>query len=407
MNRRELLSAIVGTGTIPAVALTRRRSERSTAPVDRTTRRDREQDAWINRTGVNATVVAGSTTSVTVELCSSTPLEPFSLCVSKRAYPTGRTFATVEGPLIEANVPLDRRVSVAVDEFPRDSSSVPWLYVIEAKRGETANRYLCESNPFVGSKRNAATAGAEPLELSRSETGYRRRNREGRYDLEFRWTDGENATWTLEHSLSKSAFERARARPRGYARTFLDSRTNPYAGHLGERLVSDAVRPEPADDDRSTTEAQWLDRTVRFVQSFEYVSDMEAAGAFDYHRMVEETLVDGACDCKDGTYLLAGLLSHPPFGYGTALVLMPDHMLLGARKSDLPDRYADRETIFDSPFVAVETTSKKPIGTYRDEPISAIVSPEYQRIDPETIDDIVDRQLRLLKSHYSESTSVH
>lgn len=99
------------------------------------------------------------------------------------------------------------------------------------------------------------------------------------------------------------------------------------------------------------------------------------------HRTVEETLVDGGGDCKDLTYLLVGVLSQPPFGYRTTMVFLSEHMLAGVHKDDLPGAYADAPTLPGDEYVAIESSSSQPVGSFRDKPVLAIYDDGFEYID--------------------------
>lgn len=368
--------------TIAAVA-----SERTTRPPP------------INRTNIDATITESTKTSITARFRSSDRADPFVPVLSRRRFPNGTLLTETTGPRIESPTALDRRLTIPIDDDDPRSIGGPWVYTLAARTTDrSSERYLCESDPVGNGSRYVPEN--VPLPLRNDDEPFERRDYEGRYELRFQWSDGNHVRWSLSHAVSKSAFARARTRRRGYVKTFLEALTNPQATHLTSRLVTNAVPVHRSHVD-PPTEATLFDRVVRFVQSFRYVADEESMGSYDYHRTIEESLVDGVRDCKDGTYLLAGLLAQPPFEYETALVLMADHMFLGVHRDDLPAAYADLETVRDSPYVGIETTRPRSIGDYGTDPIVAIFGPSSQFVDAEATADAIGVQLEKFADYYT------
>jgi hypothetical protein len=142
---------------------------------------------------------------------------------------------------------------------------------------------------------------------------------------------------------------------------------------------------------------------VRYVQSIQYALDSETKGSHDYHRTVEETLVDCLADCKDTTYLLSGILSQEPFGYATALVFQSNHVLLGVRGDDLPGEYrdADRLAALDGEYVPIETTARWPVGTCPDRPTVAIFDGErWPYVNTDALGPTLRTQIDQFHLHY-------
>lgn len=197
----------------------------------------------------------------------------------------------------------------------------------------------------------------------------RRRATADAYLLSYRWFDPPNRCSRLDLRIDRSAYAEATTHSRGYFSAFDAACSNSYARLLAGRLAAAGrfcgTEREPPSDDG-------FRRAVTFVRSFEYAIDPESKGVPEYHRTVEETLVDGCGDCKDLTYLLAGILSQPPFEYRTAMVFLPEHMLLGVHRDDLPSAYSDTRTLPGGEYVAVETTSAHSIGEFRDEPVLGV-----------------------------------
>ncbi|THE63198.1 hypothetical protein D8Y22_19630 [Salinadaptatus halalkaliphilus] len=400
MNRRDLLTAVARIGSIGS-GLAYGPSTATRSVVSKLADQGFADPVAINRTSIEATIVAQSSKSITVQFDSSGRMPAFEPIAYKRRFPDGKILRARDGPLVcESTKPPT--VTFEFDDAVLESLVERWQYEIRCRFPETettAGQYLCESNPRGRSADDIDEVDDPPTDGSGAWFDLTRADLEGRFETQYRWIGAGARATELTYPVSKAAYYRSRNRPRGYFRTFLESTRNPYARHLVDQLL-------PANSDRELTETNGLGRAelvtvVRFVQSFEYAADIDSKGVHDYHRTVEETLVDGVSDCKDGTYLLAGVLSQPPFDYETALVFMPNHLLLGVRRSDLPQPYRDAETIRDGPYVAIETTAKRSIGVYRDEPIVAVIGPTHRFVDWESVSDSLETQCRLFVDYYS------
>ena len=219
-----------------------------------------------------------------------------------------------------------------------------------------------------------------------------RRTTDGTYRMRYGWTDRTAACWRLRVSVEQSAYDAASERSRGYLGAFDGARTNRHARRLAERLETAASTCRARD--REPPGVERLERAVGFARSLEYAVDPASKGIPEYHRTVEETLVDGRGDCKDLTYLLAGVLSHPPFEYRTAMVFLPEHMLLGVHAVDLPAPYAGASTLPDCEYVAIESTSGEPIGEFRDDPVLAVYADGVEYFDCSAIAKTTGELLR-------------
>ena len=69
-----------------------------------------------------------------------------------------------------------------------------------------------------------------------------------------------------------------------------------------------------------------MHNVISFVQSLQYVTDIESKGQKDYIRFPLETLVDGEGDCEDLAILAAAILHE--MGYRVLLVMLPEHLSL-------------------------------------------------------------------------------
>lgn len=201
----------------------------------------------------------------------------------------------------------------------------------------------------------------------------------GSYRLRYGWYGDRYRT--LDVRVDRSTYTSAARKSRGYVSAFDAARSNPTAGRIASAL-SGFVRAD-ADVPRSV-ERRRLATAVAFLRSFEYAVDPDTKGSAEYHRDPVETLVDGRGDCKDLTYLLAAILSQPPFGYRTAMVFVPEHMLLGVHRADLPPRLAG-DTLADTEYVPIESTVDDPIGTLSREPLLGIYNNGFEYVDRQAV----------------------
>lgn len=252
-------------------------------------------------------------------------------------------------------------------------------------------------NPFETSRslasvyRNRIAGSASGLPGGSLSNGSRRL-RDGVYQLHYEWTDSTIRWWQLAFEIDRSVYTDAEEQSWGYLQAFRVARTNPTANRLGQQLATATPTSGPVDD--TLTAADRLERAVGFVSSLEYAVDPDSKGVPEYHRTPEETLVEGRGDCKDLTYLLAGMLSQPPFDYRTAMVLLPEHMLVGVHTDDLPAAYDDVPTLPDGEFVAIESTSSRPIGEFVEKPVLAIYDGGLAYADTAAISETTGRFLR-------------
>lgn len=73
---------------------------------------------------------------------------------------------------------------------------------------------------------------------------------------------------------------------------------------------------------------------LAFVQEMPYTKDEDTKGD-DYSRYPIETLNDRGGDCEDTSLLMASITSNPRhFNYGTALIIIDDHMAVGVTGSE-------------------------------------------------------------------------
>ncbi len=206
--------------------------------------------------------------------------------------------------------------------------------------------------------------------------GYRQRTDSG-YRLEYEWRGRDGRQWQLDCRIDHTEYKREQRRSRSYVSAFEAARSSSIAARIANALAEATPRDGTGS---SVSPAERLEGIVAFVQNFEYAVDPETKGTPEYHRAIVETLVDGCGDCKDLTYLLAGILSQPSFEYRTAMVFVPEHMLLGVRRADLPDRVAFG-TLGETDYVPIETTTREPIGTLSRGPLLGIYDRGFEYFD--------------------------
>ena len=218
-----------------------------------------------------------------------------------------------------------------------------------------------------------------------------RQLREETFQLEYEWRDRHSRQWQLDFEIDRAAYVEAAEKSWGYLQAFSTARSNSHARQLGEALSTATARRSPADN---LSRAEQLEQAVGFVAAIEYSVDHDSKGVVEYHRTPEETLVDGNGDCKDLTYLLAGILSQPPFAYRTAMVILPEHMLVGVHTADLPAVYNDAPRLPNDEYVAIESTADRPIGEYRDKPVLAIYDRGFSYVDHDAIAETTGNFIR-------------
>lgn len=337
-------------------------------------------------TSVSGNLVDVDGTTVTVDLTGSEPDGPVRVRVVRREYPMGGAVTAGVSDRVQTPDPGEsERVRVTV---PRDGRTPgAWFYEaqVESVTGDDARAYLCESRPYQwpsASGEELATADrvTQGYELV-DEEWFERRVTGNDYVLSFRWQDPESDVWTVEYPIRRSTHEAAVAGERGYVQTYEQSLASPLVRDLAAALETDA-RPEttqPRGEDEETTATlasldagERFDQFVRFVQQIDYARDAASMDTYDYNRTPPETLVAGVGDCKDRTYLLAGLLT-ASFDCETALLFQPGHVLLGVEPSDVPSLPYTTQTVTLSgrELVPVEPSLSVPVSYYTNEPFVA------------------------------------
>ena len=212
------------------------------------------------------------------------------------------------------------------------------------------------------------------------------------YAMTYEWTDRPGREWRLEFPIERSAYREAADEPHGYLSGFEAAKASAHAERLSEALADASMTGEDAR--RSLPESVRFEAAIGLVHSLEYATDAESTGAPDYIRTVEETLVDGCGDCEDLTYLLVGMLSQPAFGYRTAMVILPGHMLAGVHRDDLPAAYADAPILPGGRYVAIECTTSRPVGDFQDEPVLAVYGDGVEYVDRSAIANMCEEFFR-------------
>ncbi|OYR38987.1 hypothetical protein DJ82_11160 [Halorubrum sp. Ib24] len=218
-----------------------------------------------------------------------------------------------------------------------------------------------------------------------TESNISRITNDNRYILTYNWSDQSNWRWRSEFSIKQSVYAEAAEQSHGYFSAYEDAKTSRHVERLTERFATTTL--VEGNPDQPLSESARFERALGFVHSLEYMTDIDTKGVPEYIRPAEETLVDGGGDCEDLTYLLAGIRSQPSFGYRTAMVLLPGHMLVGVHKNDLPVAYTGAPTLPGDEYVAMESVRPQPVGVYRDEPVLAIYNDGFEYVDRSAVID--------------------
>ncbi|AZQ16003.1 hypothetical protein [Halorubrum sp. PV6] len=247
------------------------------------------------------------------------------------------------------------------------------------------------SNLWSAALSLSASEPTQPTPIDARDSTTRERTADG-YAMTYEWTDRSGREWRLEFPIERSAYREAADEAHGYLSGFEAAKTSAHAERLTEALISASTRGKCTP--QSLPESILLDGAIGLVHSLRYATDSESTGAPDYIRTVEETLVDGCGDCEDLTYLLVGMLSQPAFGYRTAMVILPGHMLAGVHRGDLPEAYADAPTLPGGTYVGIECATSRPIGEFKDEPVLAVYGDGVEYIDQSAIADMGEEFLQ-------------
>lgn len=357
------------------------------------------------------------------------------LHVVRREYPAGAVLGERETDRI--SIPETGQattVDVAVDDTSSRRGSGPWFYevyasVLESSHSPAGPFYLCESGPYRWADETETVAESAPRIRSAlgstSRESFVRRQDDNDYVLDYRWLDSRDDCWAVRYRLRRSVHEAAIDRERGYVQTFEESIASPLARDFAATVTTDATRhPTRGTTSETSTESlprdsisldrigdenegetsasprslgERFEHLVGFVQGLDYARDAESIGVYEYNRTVEETLADGVGDCKDKSYLLAGLLAAPPLECTTALLFQPAHVLLGVAAADVPAPFDDVETLtFDGrEYLPVDPSLRFEIGCYPDAPVTAVYGDsKWLYYDAEAIGRGLDRNVR-------------
>lgn len=338
--------------------------------------------------GVAGEMAGVEGTVVNVDVRGRGAEEAFDVVVRRREYPTG----TVLGSSVTERVDgLDsdhsETVTVTVPRAHRRPGT--WFYeaFVRPPDEDDDEAYLCESVPLrwcdgTGAGTTTADRIADPHPSVDGER-FSRRHTGNDYVLSYRWRDSEEVTWTADYRLRRSTHDAAVAADRGYTTTYEESLSSQVARDFAAVLQRRA-RPlsEAAADDgdvestlASLDAGRRFDVLARFVQGFHYARDAETLDTYDYHRTVEETLADGVGDCKDLTYLLAGLVT-ASFDCETTLLFQTGHVLLGVDLHDVPTLPFEVESLSlaDHEYLVLDPALDGAIDAYPDEPFVAAYS---------------------------------
>lgn len=189
----------------------------------------------------------------------------------------------------------------------------------------------------------------EPESLST--TRYSRENVEGQYLLTFSGsTLGES--WDTRFTVFK----------RPYVEDVNRQQYSDYRDYVYEAIESGLaddfarIMDQEAEVVGFTGAREKVEYLVDFTQNLPYVPDDVSTGFDDYTKRPTETLVEGGGDCEDSSILLASLLVSEPFGYGTALLILPGHMAIGVKGGeDVSGSYFEQDGVR---YYYVETTGR-------------------------------------------------
>jgi hypothetical protein len=367
-------------------------------------------------------------TTVTVEVAAKRAIDAVRVVAVRRGYPDGEEHSEARSDPLGLTGPGDT-TTVDLDVPAPAYRSGRWFYEVFVVRTGRQPAFLCESAPRRWRQRpEYGTTSADRVSDEHGDVSREHLDRElvgNDYRLRYRWRGSDDRRWRVDYRLRRSVHEASVARQRGYVHTFEESQSNPYARDLANvvarqaRLQTDdgtGGTDAAADTDSNgsvngdetrnggadagaapLTRGERFDRLVRFVQGLGYARDAATTGRYDYNRTVEETLVAGVGDCKDKTHLLAGLLSAPPLSCETAMLFQPAHVILGVAADDVPERFADRETVDlgGTAFLPVDGSIRFPIGDYPDRPITAaFANGTWIHYDADAIVRGLDRNVR-------------
>ena len=359
-------------------------------------------------------------TSVTIELTPREASVDGRLVVRRRGYPAGEILNEAVSDPFGLRRSTSEPIEVVVDVPRMPARSGPWFYeCLLQHRGTDELAFVCESAPFRWSGRRAAVPRAadrvvdDPPSIKHDR--FERRLSRNDYVVAYAWRDSTPTRWSLTHRLRRSVHEAAVDRERGYVQTFEESLSSPVVRRLADAIATrawdvpdDGHGRSDADDgqgndgqgndggrgrsdaddrrenvdegsglgrgrDTSISPAERFDRLVRFAQDIRYERDFESMDVYDYNRTVEETLVDGVGDCKDKSFLLAGLLAAPPLSCDVVLCFQPAHVLLGVAREDVPDGVEVHDTVVlgGREYVPVDPSFRFRIGEYPDADVTA------------------------------------
>lgn len=343
-------------------------------------------------------------TSATVRILSRESRDPVRVTVERKEYPTGETLASRTSDRIQFQGPGQPEV-LEVQVPWGHSERGPWFYEARCRPiegGDAEESYLCESRPYRWT--GGASGTVEPADRTVDRSGsvdrgtFRRRLEDNDHHITLDWDDDAGRSWRVEYRLRRSLHEAAVVRERGYVRTFEEARTNPVVRQLTARILE---RARPVETDRADvipfaelSPGRQFDNFVRLVQGIEYARDFNSIEVYDYNRTVEETLVDGVGDCKDKSYLLAGLLDASPLDCETALLVQPAHILVGVAADDVPSPFDDLATVElgDREWFPVEPSWRVDVGEISNAPIvAAYADGEWIHLDGNAMSQNVDR----------------
>lgn len=183
----------------------------------------------------------------------------------------------------------------------------------------------------------------------------------------------EGCNWQLTLPLNNELYEKYKSRTRN--RDYDLFASDPYDDWLIKDIAEALLSLSKA---HGLEKGQIPGLCISFVQSLNYISDLESSGYDQYPRFPYETLYENGGDCEDTSILSVAILQE--MGYDAVLLELPEHMALGIKCNN---GYRGRSFEYEgSNYYYLETTGSdwqigEVPGEYADQPIHVV--PVYRR----------------------------
>lgn len=194
----------------------------------------------------------------------------------------------------------------------------------------------------------------------------------GKLSRTYSW-EYEGRCWQLTLPLDDELYEKYKSRSRN--RDYDLFASDPYDDWLIEG-IADALLS--LSNTYGLEENKIPSFCVSFVQSLNYISDLESTGYDQYPRFPYETLYVNGGDCEDTSFLSVAILQAA--GYDAVLLELPEHMAIGIKCN--PKQKGKSFKYQGSSYYYLETTGRDwQIGEipdeYMDQPVRVV--PVYKR----------------------------